>query len=357
MLETLEVKTNQCDYAIRIGAGMILDQKSSFLQKETAIPKWVLITDEQVADVYEDWLSTLPQQTVQQLILPPGEKSKTMIQAERVLEKLADAGLTRQDGLIAFGGGVVGDLTGFCASIYMRGIPWIQIPTTLLAQVDSSVGGKTGVNLKSGKNMVGSFHQPSQVWIDPLLLRTLPESEYWGGCSEVIKYGIIQGNDFRQWLHSHWPGISLRDPAVMTPLIKRCLECKSDVVQKYEKEKGLRKILNFGHTIGHATEKLLGYQITHGEALRYGMLMELTLAYRLDRIGEKDWMELKALVSRIPETHPVPGWPAETLIKAMASDKKNRQNSISFMLPGNHQELEEVLLTGNELVKILKSFS
>ena len=353
MLETIKVETGDNPYHILIGEGILLKHMLPEMQEMLMQRRWILITDKKVAALYPDLLNEFPGEMITQVVLPSGENSKSMEQATAVLENMAEAGITRQDGVLALGGGVVGDLAGFCASIYMRGVPWLQIPTTLLSQVDSSVGGKTGVNLKKGKNMAGSFYQPKAVWIDPLFLKTLPEVAFWGGCSEVVKYGIIEGACMRQWLTDHWSEIIQRDPALMARLIKRCLECKAAVVAADEREAGLRKILNFGHTAGHAIEKVLEYQITHGEALRQGMLLELELACRLHWVYRDHCNQLKAFVKKIPETTVIHDLNRSELAAAMTADKKNRDQRISFLLPREPGGIEEIQLSPDEVIRLL----
>lgn len=353
MLETIHVETPGNEYTIHLGEGIVLHEKSDDLISMLKKRRWAIITDDQVLSLYPDVIETMPGEILARIAVPPGETTKSLSQVEKVLDQLVESGLTRRDGIIAIGGGVVGDLAGFCASVYMRGIPWVQIPTTLLSQVDSSVGGKTGVNLTRGKNLVGSFYQPLAVWIDPVFLKTLSESEYSSGCGEVIKYGIIEGLCLRQWLTEHWTQVSQRNPSTMLHLIKRCLECKAAIVAADEKESGVRKILNFGHTIGHGVEKCLDYQITHGEALRFGMLMELELACRLHWIFRNTCQELKAFVSLIPERELLRKISKESLIQAMTADKKNQDHRISFVLPREPRGLDEIQLSPDELSRLL----
>jgi len=356
MLETLEVMTQTGGYNIIIQEGLVVKEGLVLPESLAKVGRWVLITDDHLANLYPSIIEKLVASGEDVIILPSGEKTKTLQQVEGVLEKLALLKLNRGDGLMAFGGGVVGDLTGFSASIYMRGISWVQIPTTLLAQVDSSVGGKTGVNLKSGKNLAGTFYPPQAVWIDPLFLNTLTDREFWGGCSEVVKYALIQGSAFQEWLVLNWPAIREKKPEVLGTLIEKCIRCKGDIVQKDEREAGLRKILNLGHTAGHAIEKLMEYRVTHGEALRQGMLFELELARRLEWIEDGLHKQLKMLVEMIPVTSEIPNFSLEHMVSAMALDKKNRVRTISFLLPRQGGSIEEIELTGEELIRIMKNY-
>ncbi|SFH88319.1 3-dehydroquinate synthase [Tindallia magadiensis] len=316
--------------------------------------KWVLITDNKVSLAQQELVQNLKAQAYLSIEIENGERSKSFQQVEKILDKMAEAEVNRYDGLIALGGGVVGDLTGFCASVYMRGIEWVQMPTTLLSQVDSSVGGKTGVNLKAGKNMAGSFYQPSSVWIDPCILKTLSEEQYWAGMAEVIKYAVIEKNGIDQWLENHWESIVLRKPELVSQLIGKCVECKNRIVMKDEREKGLRKILNFGHTAGHAMEKLSDFQLIHGEAVRRGMLFELELAHKLGRIDLQQYQRYKSLVEKIPVIRKAENYQLSELIKGMGSDKKNRDQLISFVLPDHNQVMEEMLLSPAEVNEMMK---
>ena len=330
--------------------------RNPFLPEMEAILKqrrWVLITDEHVSAAQPLLMENLKRYTYLRIEIQPGEKSKNIQQVGEIMEMLAEAGVNRYDGIIALGGGVIGDLAGFCASIYMRGISWIQIPTTLLSQVDSSIGGKTGVNLDAGKNLAGSFYQPNAVWIDPIVLETLPNKEYWGGCAEVIKYAIIQGGEMSGWIQENWQDVMRRQPDVMAQLIKRCIACKNSIVMEDEREKGLRKVLNFGHTAGHAKEKLSNYTIIHGEAVRWGMLYELELACRLHWILPEKCNKYKKLVCLIPAEEDDENFSGEILIKAMASDKKNRDHRISFVLPKEPDLIEEILLSPEEIQRLM----
>jgi 3-dehydroquinate synthase len=352
MLETIHVDTIGRSYPIHIQTGLL----EKWLPEMTDLLKgrrWTLVTDEHVSKIYAEFLEVISGDLLSIITVPSGERRRQWHRQCTVLELLAEAGMNRNDGILAFGGGVVGDLAGFCASIYMRGISWVQIPTTLLSQVDSSVGGKTGVNLKTGKNLAGSFHQPLAVWIDPLLLKTLPRQEIWSGCAEVVKYGILEGECLREWLRNNWQSVTNLEPDVMTHLIYRCLQYKAAVVTADEKEMELRKILNFGHTAGHAIEKLTHYQFTHGQALRTGMLVELDIACRLHRVSRKKCNELKRFVTLIPEAEQIPDFPPEQLVEAMTLDKKNRDHRISFILPREPRGVDEVLLSPSEVLRLL----
>jgi 3-dehydroquinate synthase len=229
------------------------------------------------------------------LVLPDGERAKTLARLEKLAEEMVWAGADRQSVLLALGGGVVGDVGGFLASIFMRGIPVVQIPTTLLAQVDSAIGGKTGVNLKAGKNLIGTFHQPLAVLVDPDVLATLPEREYRSGLFEAMKYGVIRNRAIFDLMEQHRDELLKRDGALLETLIAECIRVKADVVSGDEREGGERRILNFGHTVGHALEAETGYKhLLHGEAVGWGMIAA-------NAIGEKMKLTDGATAQRIVE--------------------------------------------------------
>ncbi|MDO8746914.1 MAG: 3-dehydroquinate synthase, partial [Thermodesulfovibrionales bacterium] len=237
--------------------------------------------------------------------------------------------------LIALGGGVIGDITGFVASTYMRGIDYIQIPTPLLAQVDSSVGGKTGVNHKLGKNMIGTFYQPKLVWIDIDILKTLPQKEFFAGLAEVIKYGVIWDAKLFAFLENNRDKILRLDEKSLTHIIKRSCEIKAEVVSKDEREAGLRAILNYGHTIGHAIETATGYKkYLHGEALTIGMFIEAEIAESLKLLKEKTVQRIKSLIESygLPTKIPV-RINRNALLASMQLDKKAVAGELKFILP------------------------
>jgi 3-dehydroquinate synthase len=254
---------------------------------------------------------------------------------EKIYESLLKAKLDRKSVLIALGGGVIGDITGFAASTYMRGIDFIQIPTTLLAQVDSSVGGKTGVNHPLGKNMIGAFWQPRLVWIDTATLESLPRREFLSGLGEVVKYGVIWDEDFFAYLEANSDKILRLDKEALTYIIRRSCEIKSEVVSKDEREAGLRAILNYGHTIGHAIETITGYKkYLHGEAVAIGMYMEARLSHQLGLIEKKAVARIKALIAsyELPSEMPY-GIQINDLMEKMQIDKKTVGGKMHFVLP------------------------
>ncbi len=267
------------------------------------------------------------------LFHPAGEKHKRLAAVEALAEQLAQHGADRDSLLLAFGGGVIGDITGFLAAIYMRGIPYIQIPTTLLAQVDSSVGGKTGVNLAAGKNLVGAFHHPAGVIADIALLSTLPKSELISGLHESIKAGIIRSPKLFTFLEKNQEAIQSGDPAALAHVIAASIQIKADVVHEDEQESNLRMILNFGHTLGHAIEAATGYkQLLHGEAVAWGSIAALHVALSRNSITAEDFARMANLILAYGPLPQFKANPAK-LVALTAADKKTRSGRRAFILP------------------------
>ena len=267
------------------------------------------------------------------LFLEPGEKYKTLASVEKLLRQMAQAGGDRGSLLIAFGGGIVGDVGGFAAAIFMRGIPYIQVPTTLLAQVDSSVGGKTGVNLPEGKNLVGSFHHPLAVFADIGVLGTLPDRELRAGLMESIKAGIIRDRALVRFMEGHAEEVLGRDPKALEKVIAASIRMKAEVVNRDERESGLRMILNLGHTVGHALEQATGYKtLLHGEAVGWGMVAALYLARKRGTITAAQFERLERLIHRYG---PLPALKlrAGKVVAAAGGDKKNLAGVRRFVLP------------------------
>ena len=276
-------------------------------------------------------------------VVPSGEGSKSLARASELYDRLVALKGDRHTCVVAFGGGVVGDLAGFVAATYARGLPLLMIPTSLLAQVDSSVGGKVGVNHPGAKNIIGAFHQPSGVWIDPGTLATLPARELRCGLAEVAKYGVILDARFFASLETEAGAILDRDPGAIARVIARCCELKAEVVSKDEREEtGLRAVLNFGHTAGHAIEAVAGYDgpYRHGEAVAVGMVAEARLAEALGRSGPGVAARIEALLARFGLPTAAPGLDAASLLDAMGRDKKNRGGRIRFVLPSEIGRVE-----------------
>jgi 3-dehydroquinate synthase len=271
--------------------------------------------------------------SIQFHLMNDGESAKTLATAEKLHRSLVRAGIDRRSLLIAVGGGVVGDVAGFVASTCLRGVPLVQIPTTLIAQVDSAVGGKTGVNLPEGKNLVGTFYPARLVLVDPVALKSLPERQYRGGLAEVIKYGVIADATLFAYLEKNLPAILRRDAKALSYIIPRSLEIKAQVVSKDERESGLREILNFGHTFAHALETFTRYRVyQHGEAVAWGMMTAALLGHELHLTPADEVSRIVSLVRRIG---PLPPWPnvhPRKLIALMHSDKKARAGKLRFVL-------------------------
>jgi 3-dehydroquinate synthase len=269
------------------------------------------------------------------IVVPAGETSKSVAKVERCYDLLAKHRLERRSFVVALGGGVVGDLAGFVAATYLRGVPFVQVPTTLLSQVDSSVGGKVGVNLKAGKNLVGAFHQPRLVLCDLHSLATLPPREFAAGLAEVIKYGIIFDAKFFHRLERDLPKLVIRDPKTLAAVVARCCKIKADVVGQDETESGLRAILNFGHTIGHGIEAISGYgKYLHGEAISIGQVAAAQLSARLLGFPERDVERIRALfvAAGLPVTIRLAPAQRRRLFAAMRLDKKVSGGEIKFVL-------------------------
>jgi len=268
------------------------------------------------------------------LFFPGGEERKRLAEVEALAEEMVARGGDRSSLVIAFGGGIVNDVGGFLAAIFMRGIPVIQIPTTLLAQVDAGVGGKTGVNLVAGKNLVGAFHQPLAVLIDPEVLTTLPEREYRAGLFEVLKCGVIRSPELFRLLAQQRDRVLARAPEVLEPLIAEAVRIKAEVVSADERESDLRRILNFGHTIGHALEAETGYaRFLHGEAVAFGMRAAACLAERAGLLAAAEGARIRQAIDLYGPIPSLAGLAAEALAARLRSDKKTIQGRVHFVLP------------------------
>ncbi len=328
MTSTLTVELGDRSYPIAIGRGLLGGgfDLASHVRGEQCL----VVTNETVAPLYLDkLLAAFAGRSVDSISLPDGEAYKTMATMQSILDRLVAIGAARDATVVALGGGVVGDIAGFAAACYMRGIDFVQVPTTLLAQVDSSVGGKTGVNHEGGKNLVGAFHQPRAVMIDTDTLETLPDRELRAGLAEVIKYGAICDAGFFAWLEANMDGLLGRDAKTLAHAIRRCCELKAEVVAEDEREAGRRAILNFGHTFGHAIERCQGYgDWLHGEAVAAGMIM----AAELSGLDAADVARLRALVAAAGLPVEPPAIVAADWMAAMGMDKKVQRNKLRFVL-------------------------
>jgi len=336
-MEKVRVELGERSYDIYIGKNILRNIGDS-LKPFGLSPKIAIVTNPTVYPLYGAVVAKSLKKAGFDLLsvtIPDGEEYKDLLWVEHVFNILLKAKLDRSSALVALGGGVIGDITGFAASTYMRGISYIQVPTTLLAQVDSSVGGKTGVNHRLGKNMIGTFWQPRLVWIDTATLKTLPGREFLSGLAEVIKYGVIWDGKLFDFLEAGKKGILNLDNKSIMHIIKRSCEIKAEVVSKDERESGLRSILNFGHTIGHAIETATGYRrYLHGEAVAIGMCLEAELSGKLKFIGSDKVQRIKSLVesyglpSEMPEDIDI-----KHILSSMELDKKAVAGELRFILP------------------------
>jgi len=331
---TVPIDLGERSYQIAIGPGL-LDCAEQFKHLPAAACA-AIVTNPTVAHLYGERLRTVLRSRFPRVLtieLPDGESHKNWQSLNSIFDALLAAGCDRNTVLVALGGGVIGDITGFAAACYMRGVPFVQVPTTLLAQVDSSVGGKTAINHPLGKNMIGVFYQPVRVIADIDTLGTLPERELAAGLAEVIKYGPIADVEFLAWLETNLDRLKAREPAALRHAIQRSCEIKARVVGQDERESGLRAVLNFGHTFGHAIESGLGYgEWLHGEAVGCGMVMAADLSMRLGLIDHAAMERLVRLVERagLPVRGPRLG--AERYIELMRLDKKSQAGDIRFVL-------------------------
>ena len=323
--QTIPVTLGERSYNIVLHPGL-LGTVGDRLTAFTTSPKIGVVTDKHVASHYlQETLRSLCKAGYDPtpIILPPGERTKTLGSIAKILDVLARQKFERQSLLLALGGGVIGDITGFAAAIYQRGIPFVQVPTTLVAQVDSSVGGKTGVDHRLGKNLIGAFYQPRAVLIDTLTLRTLPRREWIAGLAEVIKYGIIADEEFFAFLEQQMPALLKLKEEPVIHAIKRSCEIKAQVVVEDERESDRRRILNYGHTIGHALESLSGYRgLIHGEAVGIGLVQEADLASHMGLCGRDIVERIRSLVQRAGLSEQVSEASFTSLWGAMQHDKK-----------------------------------
>lgn len=344
---TLNVELGDRSYPIFIGSGLLLQPEllCQYIQGRTAL----IVSNTTIAPLYIEQIKTnLDSQKIQHdcVILEDGEQFKTLEAVQTIVTTLLEKKHNRQTTLIALGGGVVGDITGFAASIYQRGVSFIQIPTTTLSQVDSSVGGKTGVNHILGKNMIGAFHQPQCVIADISTLNTLPDREFSAGLAEVIKYGLIHDAKFFGWLEQNIAKLMARDSDAISQAVLVSCQTKADIVSMDERESGIRAILNLGHTFGHAIEATMGYgNWLHGEAVATGMVMAVDLSYRQQWIDSSVTQRTVELLQKanLPVRSP-PEMTVDRYMNAMSIDKKVVNGTIKFILL---KSLGEAIITSD----------
>lgn len=322
----VRVELGANSYEISIGEN-IFDAAADFIAAEN-FTKVLLVTDENVGALYADKIAGFDV-----VKIPAGETSKNLREAENLYTRAIESRLDRKSAIVALGGGVVGDLAGFVAATYLRGINFVQVPTTLLAQVDSSVGGKTAVNHKLGKNLIGAFYQPRAVFIDIATLKTLPERELKAGLAEVVKYGIISDENFFNYLEENVDKILSRNAEVLAQIVRRSCEIKAEVVSLDEKENGLRRILNFGHTIAHAVEEETGYEkYNHGEAVAIGMLGAAFISEKIGAASHVTVERLENLIARLCLQSYCEGVSVDKLYAAFFRDKKTVGGKINWVV-------------------------
>lgn len=345
-MPTVHVNLGPRSYDIEIGSGNLADA-TKLCDAEADDAHAVLITDSNVDGLYTEKVAEPLAELgceVDILVIEAGEQSKSSDVADELWERMLEEGADRKSVVVALGGGVVGDLAGFVAATFGRGLRFVQVPTTLLAQVDSSVGGKVGINLPGGKNMVGAFWQPRGVLIDVDVLQSLPDREYRAGLAEVVKYGVIQDADFFAYLEENVASINDREPSVLTQIVQRCCRLKADVVEQDEREEtGLRSILNYGHTFCHAFESATEYELLlHGEGVAIGMMCAARLAERLGRVDQAFVDRQRVLLESLRLPLDVPEVDHDELIELMYRDKKVERGKLRFVLPTRMGHVELV---------------
>jgi len=350
---TVHVDLGERSYSIEIGVD-VLAEVGQKIRRRTGASRVVVVTVPPVGRRYgATVMRSLKDAGIRarRFDVPDGERSKSLQQVRRLYDALLDAGADRSTVVAALGGGVVGDLSGFVAATLLRGLPLVQIPTTLLAMVDSSVGGKTGVNVPRGKNLVGAFHQPRLVWMDVTTLRTLPPRELAAGMAELIKHGAIRDEAFFEWLEAELEGLMKLEPELLIAALERSCAIKAEVVRQDERESGLRMILNFGHTVGHAVEALKRYRgILHGEAVAIGMAFAAERSEALGLSPRGTSQRLVALLHRAGLPTELPVFPRRAYLQALRVDKKKREAQIRFVALRGIGRAETVPLLPREII-------
>jgi len=352
----VDVRTAGGAYPVVIGTGL-LGQIDTLLDGLTSTPaRRVIVSSPAVWRIHGGALSR-SLSSEPPILVPDGEKHKTLATAARIYDGLVRASADRATTLVAFGGGVIGDMAGFAAATWLRGIPCVQVPTTLLAQVDSAIGGKTGVNHTLGKNLIGAFHQPSAVISDAQTLGTLPRREFRSGLYEVVKYGMIASRDLFTRALTTLPAIFAREPAALEPIVTESTRIKAAVVEADERESGPRRVLNFGHTAGHALEAITKYRrFRHGEAIAYGMLIAAELAVARKALDPADRGALASLITHMGPLPPIADLAASQASDAIRRDKKVVAGTLHFVLPVAIGRVELVSdVSQRELVRAMKA--
>ena len=334
-MRKVKVELGINSYDIYIGDALS-DELKNFVSNAKFSKKALLVTDTNVKKIFSGEIMLALESAgleVKLVTIPAGETSKCLAEAEKIYTAAIEFGLDRKSAIFALGGGVIGDLTGFIAATYLRGVPFVQIPTSLLAQVDSSVGGKVAVNHQLGKNLIGAFHQPKAVFIDLNMLNTLLSREIASGLGEIVKYGVINDSDLFKYLEDNAYQTLALENEVMEHIIARSCEIKAEVVSKDEKEGGLRRILNFGHTMAHAIEEASGYsKYTHGEAVAIGMIGAARISNNLGRIDEATFNRLQALIDKLGMVSKAQNCDIDHMFNAIFRDKKTINGKIYWVL-------------------------
>ncbi|MDQ3489041.1 MAG: 3-dehydroquinate synthase [Acidobacteriota bacterium] len=350
----ISVRTSSAEYAVTIGGGISANLAGALDDVRFPARRFI-VSNPTVWRLHgERFQSVTPEEPI---LIPDGERFKTLATVAKIYDSLVRAQADRGAGVVAIGGGVVGDVAGFAAATFLRGLPVAQVPTTLLAQVDSAVGGKTGVNHPAGKNLIGAFHQPAVVIVDPEVLGTLPRREFRAGLYEVVKCGVIASRSLFETVATGLPALFARDSSVLLPTIAECCQIKATVVGEDERESGNRRILNFGHTAGHALEAVTKYRrFRHGEAVGYGMLVAAELACARGRLSAVDRDSLRALIGAMGPLPPVADLDAKQVVETVARDKKVINGKLHYVLPvaiGETVIADDV--TGAELEQALRA--
>jgi 3-dehydroquinate synthase len=334
-MQIINVKLAQNKYEVHIGPGLIR-KAGEKLHGLGLHGRAAVVTNPAVRSLYGDVLEAdlkAAGLTPVMLEVPEGEKYKSLEQASGLFERLSDNQAERLTPVLALGGGVIGDLAGFVAATYMRGVPLVHLPTTLLAQVDSSLGGKTGVNHGKLKNVIGAFYQPRLVISDIATLKTLPEEEFKNGLAEVIKYAVIRDAELFQRLETNLERLEAREMGMLEAVISRCAAIKAEIVEKDENDLGIRNILNYGHTVGHAVETAADFHIGHGRAVAIGMMAEARMAREMDILPRSGLERIRELLVRVGLPVKIPGLDIDGILRAMGHDKKKAGGRLRFALP------------------------
>lgn len=353
----LQVDLGERSYAIELGHGR-WSEIGDAVARATGASRAVLVTSPEVGRRYAPRLmKSLRASGLQpkRIDVPDRDANKTLAAVARIYEGLLDAKADRSTAVVALGGGVIGDMVGFAAATFLRGIPFVQVPTTLLSMVDASVGGKTGVNLKRGKNLVGAFHQPSLVWVDLETLQSLPTRQRSAGMAEMIKHAAIWDRDHFRELEEGVDAALALDPAVLLASVRRSCEIKAEVVSRDERESGLRMLLNFGHTVGHAVESLGHYRRLHGECVAIGMVFAARRSEELGHAPEGTGARLEGLLRRACLPTNLPDYPRKAYLDALRVDKKRRDSKIRFVVLEGIGRASTIPLTPAEIVPSRRS--